>query len=117
MVFDFNMDSISTGYPVIFHLTIRESDSVKNCAVGKNILFYLYLPSICINLVSESAWRNFGGEDDSARQPNTQVGKNQIYDVHKTSTGIQFSDRELRKLKEHKYSSSCASLLDPTMQK
>jgi len=27
------------------------------------------------------------------------------------------SDRELRKLKEHKYSSSCASLLDPTMQK
>ena len=27
------------------------------------------------------------------------------------------SDRELRKLKEHKYSSSCSSILDPTMQK
>ena len=31
--------------------------------------------------------------------------------------GPILSDRELKKLKEHKYSSSCNTMLDPTMQK
>ena len=115
------LHSISTGHQVTFLLTTRAWCSQQ---LSSTSLLYKKLcntkPLPIITLFRERLAQFWGGGWFCKTAPhsgwNFSTTKNYLRIVYLTIP-IKFSDRELRKLKEHKYSSSCASLLDPTMQK